>query len=128
MERRSFLKVVGGVTGGLALGVQPALSVDTSTLEVEKVAGLPRRLLGRTGEKVSVVGFPGLALSHYEQDECNRGIVKAFEKGVNYYDVAPAYGRDGDCEKKMGVGLQAIDRSKILFIQTVPRADNNVFT
>jgi len=115
MERRSFLKVVGGVTGGLALGVQPALSADTSTSkrEVEKVAGLPRRVLGRTGEKVSIVGFPGLALSHYEQDECNRGIVKAFEKGVNYYDVAPAYGRDGECEIKMGVGLQSIDRSKI---------------
>jgi len=115
MERRSFLKVVGGVTGGLALGVQPALSGDTSSSkrEVEKAAGLPRRLLGRTGEKVSIVGFPGLALSHYEQDECNRGIVKAFEKGVNYYDVAPAYGRDGECEIKMGVGLQSIDRSKI---------------
>jgi predicted aldo/keto reductase-like oxidoreductase len=115
MERRSFLKVVGGVTGGLALGVQPALSADTSSSkrEVEKVAGLPRRVLGRTGEQVSIVGFPGLALSHYEQDECNEGIRKAFERGVNYYDVAPAYGRDGDCEKKMGVGLQNIDRSKI---------------
>ncbi len=35
--------------------------------------------------------------------------------GVNYYDVAPAYGRDGDCEKKMGIGLEAaaIDRSRI---------------
>jgi len=115
MERRSFLKVAGGVTGGLALGVSPALSSDKSSSkrEVEKVAGLPRRLLGRTGEKVSIVGFPGLALSHYGQDECNRGIVKAFEKGINYYDVAPAYGKDGDCEKKMGVGLQSVDRSKI---------------
>jgi len=105
MERRSFLKVAGGVTGGLALGVQPALSADksSSTREVEKVAGLPRRVLGRTGEKVSIVGFPGLALTHYEQDKCNKGIVKAFENGINYYDVAPAYGRDGDCEKKMGV-------------------------
>ena len=115
MERRSFLKVVGGVTGVLALGVQPALSADksSSTREVEKVAGLPRRVLGRADEKVSIVGFPGLALSHYEQDECNKGIVKAFEKGINYYDVAPAYGRDGDCEKKMGIGLQGVDRSKI---------------
>ena len=115
MERRSFLKVVGGLTGGLALGVQPALSADklSSKEQVEKVAGLPRRVLGRTGEKISVVGFPGLALSHYKQEECNEGIVKAFEKGINYYDVAPAYGRDGDCEKKMGVGLLGIDRSKI---------------
>lgn len=115
MERRSFLKVVGGVTGGLALGVQPALSADESSSkrEVEKVAGLPRRVLGRTGEKVSIVGFPGLALTHYEQGRCNEGICDAFEKGINYYDVAPAYGKDGDCEKKMGIGLQGVDRSKI---------------
>jgi predicted aldo/keto reductase-like oxidoreductase len=115
MERRSFLKVVGGVTGSLALGVRPALSADTSASnrEVEKVAGLPRRLLGRTGEKLSVVGFPGLALSHYEQDRCNKGIRDAFERGVNYYDVAPAYGKNGECEIKMGIGLQAIDRDKI---------------
>ncbi|MHC4323879.1 MAG: aldo/keto reductase [Planctomycetota bacterium] len=115
MERRSFLKAVGGVTGSLALGVQPALSADTSSSqrEVEKVAGLPRRVLGRTGQKVSIVGFPGLALTHYEQDECNKGIRDAFEKGINYYDVAPAYGRDGDCEKKMGIGLLDVDRSKI---------------
>jgi len=115
MERRSFLKAVGGVTGSLALGVQPALSADKSSSkeQVEKVAGLPRRALGRTGEKVSIVGFPGLALTHYEQERCNEGIRDAFEKGINYYDVAPAYGKDGDCEKKMGIGLQALDRSKI---------------
>jgi predicted aldo/keto reductase-like oxidoreductase len=115
MERRSFLKVVGGVTGSLALGVQPALSADKSSSRgaLEKVAGLPRRVLGRTSEKISIVGFPGLALSHYEQDRCNEGIRDAFERGVNYYDVAPAYGRDGECEIKMGIGLGGIDRSKI---------------
>jgi len=115
MERRSFLKVVGGLTGSLALGVQPTLSAEKSSSkrEVEKVAGLPRRVLGRTGEKVSVVGFPGLALRHYEQGRCNEGIIDAFGKGVNYYDVAPAYGTDGECEIKMGIGLQYLDRDKI---------------
>ncbi|MBN2594964.1 MAG: aldo/keto reductase [Sedimentisphaerales bacterium] len=115
MERRSFLKVVGGLTGSLALGMQSAVSSEKSSSqrEVEKVAGLPRRVLGRTGEKISVVGFPGLALSHYEQGRCNEGIIDAFGKGVNYYDVAPAYGRDGECEIKMGLGLQYLDRDKI---------------
>jgi predicted aldo/keto reductase-like oxidoreductase len=115
MERRSFLKIASGVTGGLAFGVQPALSADKSSSkkEVEKVAGLPRRLLGRTGEKISVVGFPGLALTHYDQGRCNEGLIDAFEKGVNYYDVAPAYGRNGECEIKMGIGLQYLDRDKI---------------
>ena len=109
MKRRSFLKIAGGVASGCALGVSPAVAGDTG----EKVKGLPRRALGRTGDKVSVVGFPGLALRHYEQDECNKGIVKAFEQGLNYYDVAPAYGKDGECEIKMGIGLQALDRDKI---------------
>jgi len=109
MERRSFLKIAGGLATGYAIGVRPAIAADEA---VEKVNGLPRRVLGRTGEKVSVVGFPGLSLRHYEQDECNRGLVSAFEKGLNYYDVAPAYGRDGECEIKMGIGLQALDRSK----------------
>jgi len=115
MERRSFLKVAGSVTGSLALGVQPALSADisTSNQQVDKVAGLPRRLLGRTGEKISVIGFPGLALAHYEQGRCNEGIIDAFGNGVNYYDVAPAYGKDGECEIKMGIGLQYLDREKI---------------
>ncbi len=108
MKRRSFLKIAGGVASGCALGVNPV-----SAVEAEKVNGLPRRVLGRTGERVSVVGFPGLALRHYEQDKCNKGIVKAFEQGLNYYDVAPAYGRNGECEIKMGIGLQALDRDKI---------------
>jgi len=110
MERRSFLKIAGGLATGYAIGVRPAMAAEEA---VEKVNGLPRRVLGRTGEKLSVVGFPGLALSNYDQERGNKGIVEAFEKGVNYYDVAPAYGRDGDCEKKMGIGLQALDRSKI---------------
>jgi len=113
MKRRTFLKGMGGIA--TTLTVQSIVGCEQSLLkgQDEKVAGLPRRILGRTGENVSVVGFPGLALSHYDQDRCNAGLLDAFERGVNYYDVAPAYGRDGDCEKKMGVGLQAIDRSRI---------------
>ena len=109
MKRRSFLRIAGGVASGCAIGVNPVVA----GIEDAKVNGLPRRVLGRTGDKVSVVGFPGLALTHYEQDECNAGLVEAFEQGLNYYDVAPAYGKDGDCEIKMGIGLQALDRDKI---------------
>jgi len=113
MKRRTFLKGVGGIATTLTVQSIVGCEQSLSKGQDEKVAGLPRRTLGRTGEKVSVVGFPGLALSHYDQDRCNTGLLDAFERGINYYDVAPAYGRDGDCEKKMGVGLQAIDRSRI---------------
>ena len=102
---------MGGVTGGLALGVDPALAAETPVpAAVETVAGLPRRVLGRTGQKLSVVGFPGLALVHYDQKQCDEGIRKAFDRGINYFDVAPAYG-NGVCETKLGIGLQGLDRS-----------------
>jgi len=113
MKRRTFLKTVGGVTGGLALGADPIFSAQelAASAAPDTVAGLPRRVLGRTGQKVSVVGFPGLALIHYDQKRCDEGIRNAFERGVNYFDVAPAYG-NGQCETKMGIGLQGLDRSR----------------
>jgi predicted aldo/keto reductase-like oxidoreductase len=51
-------------------------------------------------------------LIHQAQDECTAGIQRAFRSGVNYFDVAPAYG-NGDCETKMGIGLEGIDRNRI---------------
>lgn len=115
MKRRSFLKIAGGVAAGSTIGVQAVIGDEraASAQRQQKAGALPRRLLGRTGERISVVAFPGLALSNYNQEQCNAGLRNAFERGVNHFDVAPAYGRDGDCEKKMGIGLQGIDRSKI---------------
>ena len=108
MKRRSFLQAVssGALAAPAVMGAQVRSSTDT---------GLPRRVLGRTGEKISVVCFPGLALTHQELDQeaCTNGLHKAFDRGVNHFDVAPAYGKDGRCEKRMGIGLQGLDRSKI---------------
>jgi len=122
MKRRSFLKTAGGIAGTGLLGVHALQAADTEAKE-EMALGLPRRVLGRTGEKISVVGFPGLALSHYDQDVCTVGLHKAFDQGMNYFDVAPAYGRDGDCEIKMGVGLQGVDRSRIFLACKTKRRD-----
>ena len=58
MKRRTFLKTVGSIATGGALGVQSisgGCEQATSTGTIEKVAGLPRRVLGRTGQKVSIV-------------------------------------------------------------------------
>jgi predicted aldo/keto reductase-like oxidoreductase len=113
MKRRSFLKAVGGAVGAGALAAAPVKGEQPSpaTGQAEKAGGLPRREVGRTGIKASIVGFPGLALIHQDQDPCTAAIHDAFQRGVNYYDVAPAYGH-GDAEIKMGIGLQGIDRDK----------------
>lgn len=111
MKRRSFLKVVGGVTGSMAMGIAPILVSEAEAAAGAANGEMPKRPLGRTGIKVSVVAFAGLALTHYEQDECNRGVHRAFDRGLNYYDVAPAYGKDGACEIKLGAALQGLKRS-----------------
>lgn len=113
MKRRSFLKVMSGVAGAAALGIRPEL-VSEAEAASAKTGEMPKRVLGRTGFKVSVVGFSGLGLMHYDQERCTAEVHKAFEKGLNYYDVAPAYGKDGDCEIKMGVALQGLDRSRYI--------------
>jgi len=121
MKRRLFLKTVGGAAGVAALGMPQLFGAEAPR---EKVEGLPRRVLGRTGQKLSVVGFPGLGLIHYEQEKCTAAVHDAFERGVNYFDVAPAYG-EGRCETKLGIGLQGLDRSKYFLACKTKKRDKD---
>ena len=125
MKRRAFIKVAAGAAaGGYALTLEQVLAQSKPDATVEKVAGMPRRSLGRTGQRVSIVGFPGLALNPVPQEECTKAIHQAFDKGVNYYDVAPAYG-NGVCETKMGIGLQGLDRSKLFLACKTKKRDRD---
>jgi aryl-alcohol dehydrogenase-like predicted oxidoreductase len=107
MKRRAFLKIVAG---SAVLGIQPKL-VSEAVAAAAETGDMPRRPLGRMGWKVSVVGFSGLGLMHYDQATCTAAAHKAFEQGLNYYDVAPAYDK-GNCETKLGIALQGLDRSR----------------
>jgi len=100
MKRRTFIMTVGGAALGLS---------RLSAAAARNSGDLPRRTLGKAAFRMPAVGFPGLALSRYSQEECNRAIPKAFDLGVNHFDVAPAY---GDAEIKMGPALQGIPREK----------------
>lgn len=114
MKRRSFLRVVGGAAGASTFGIEKLLADFRATDDVvSRVAGLPRRLLGRTQREVSIIGFPGLALMRTDPAAAKQAVKDAFDRGVNYYDNAPAYGKDGECEIKMGPALAGLERSKI---------------
>jgi predicted aldo/keto reductase-like oxidoreductase len=110
MKRRNFLRVMGGAAGAVALQTPAMFSADF--VEQSKPEAMPQRELGRTGMKLSVIGFPGLALNQkqYTQEQCNEGVKQAFAAGVNYFDTAPAY---GTCEERMGIALQGLDRKKL---------------
>lgn len=102
MKRRSFLKTVGGAAGLAAVNWTRMFGHAADRPILDHPSGLPRRVLGRTGRAISIVGFPGLALSRLSQEESNTAARKAFDLGCNYFDVAPAY---GDAEQKMGPAL-----------------------
>lgn len=110
MQRRTFLGGVAGVAGGLALPA-PVVPAARAAVQEPSASPLPQRTLGRTGRKVSIVGFPGLCLVHHDQKRCTEGLHAALDRGVNYLDVAPAYG-NGDAETKMGIGLEGIPRDR----------------
>jgi predicted aldo/keto reductase-like oxidoreductase len=116
MERRTFLKLSGTVAGGCVFGnVGCSAGGEVKWSEgkvIRHASGMPRRVLGRTGAEVSMVGFPGLAMIHDDQEACNKAIRKALDIGVNYFDVAPAYG-NGVAEERMGIAMEGIDKSRI---------------
>ncbi|MCX7872488.1 MAG: aldo/keto reductase, partial [Verrucomicrobiae bacterium] len=106
MKRRTFLKTVGGAAGATVILRFPFITKSTAAETTASALPLPKRDLGKTGLKISTAGFSGFALNKYDQDECNRGIRSALDKGINYFDVAPAY---GESEVRMGIALQGVD-------------------
>lgn len=114
MKRRSFLQIVGTAAGAAPLALDRLqAAVKPADDIVRRVHGMPYRVLGRTGRELSLIGFPGLSLMRLDQAGADRAVKAAFDKGVNYYDNAPAYGRDGECEVRMGPALRGLDRDKI---------------
>ncbi len=65
--------------------------------------------LGRTGLNVSRVGFGGGGIGQVwgatTRDEAVRAVHRALDLGINYFDVAPAYG-DGKAEEALGIALK----------------------
>ena len=74
------------------------------------------REYGKTGKKVSILGFGGMRFKEGEPVEKSAEIIiRAVELGVNYLDTAPAYCRDKS-ESIMGLAMQQIESP--VFIST----------
>ncbi|MBP2073365.1 aldo/keto reductase [Thermoanaerobacterium butyriciformans] len=61
-----------------------------------------KRVLGNTGEELSIIGFGGILVMNMEQNKANDLVAYAYDKGINYFDVSPSY---GDAEIKLGNAL-----------------------
>src|SRR5690349_4544499 len=97
VTRREFLGI--GMTAALAAGTEQLSWAADTKQEV------PRRTLGRTGEKVSIVGLGGYHIGSQKEQDSIRIIRTALDNGVNFLDNCWDY-NDGQSEIRMGKALR----------------------
>ncbi|KJF44289.1 oxidoreductase [Draconibacterium sediminis] len=79
---------------------------------------MPKRKLGKTNEELSIIGFGGIMLNDNPQEFANELVAKAFDLGVNYFDVAPKY---GNAEERLGPALKPYRKNTFLACKTRQR-------
>jgi len=79
---------------------------------------MQKRRLGRTDLQVSVIGFGGIPIIALSKDEAEKVVRYAYERGVNYFDTARAY---GDSEEKIGAALKDVRDQVIIATKTHQR-------
>ena len=83
-------------------------------------------ILGRTGLNVSRAGFGGGGIGQVwgptTEAEAIRSVHRALDLGINFFDVAPAYG-DGKAEAALGQALQGRPEPVIIATKVRLRAD-----
>jgi aryl-alcohol dehydrogenase-like predicted oxidoreductase len=65
---------------------------------------MKKRPLGQTGEKLSVIGFGGIVVRDVSPADAADYVARAIDRGINYFDVAPAY---GNAEERLGPALES---------------------
>ncbi len=114
MKRRDFLK-----DAALATTLLSCFPATLAGIEREiKPGSIERRTLGQTGEKLSMLGFGGFVLNQSTPEQAVEWVRLAYEKGVNYFDVAPTY---GNAEERLGPALEPFRKNVFLACKTTQR-------
>jgi aryl-alcohol dehydrogenase-like predicted oxidoreductase len=113
-SRREFLKKSAALMALGVAGEAPGAAVPPS-------AALPTRVLGRTGEKISIIGFG--AGSRFctitDEEQAIRLLERAARLGVTYFDTAASYTRRGlERLSERRLGEFAKRRRKEIFLAT----------
>lgn len=107
VNRRSFLKATAAISASM-----PIASAQGSAGQIENYVEL-----GRTGLKVSEIGFGSSSLQDHSLVE------HALDRGVTYFDTAESY-RFGWSEEAMGKGLKGHRQNVVLASKTKAQANS----
>src|SRR5579875_10137 len=120
LTRRRFLALtIAGAS--LAGASMPLHAEETGRPSAGK---MQYRTLGRTGEKVSIVGIGGAHLGMVADDaQATRIVRTAIDNGVNFMDNCWDYS-DGRCEERMGRALRDGYRQKVFLMTKIDGRDH----
>jgi predicted aldo/keto reductase-like oxidoreductase len=109
MDRRAFLKTAAAATVVKSLTDKVALGAGS----------FPYRTLGRSGEKVSIVGLGGYHIGHPEDEQLSIRLVRtALDNGMNFLDNCWDY-NGGQSEIRMGKALRDGYRQKAFLMTKI---------
>lgn len=77
-----------------------------------------KRRYGSTDVDLSIIGLGGIVVAQMPQDEADAIVRNAYDRGVNYFDVAPTY---ADAEDRLGPALRGIRDEVFLACKTEKR-------
>ncbi len=108
MKRRT---VIGGLAGTTIAGFSGAFESASATSNIY-AGDIPTRTLGKTGEKITIIGLASgrFYLTNSEEDAIAL-TQRAYELGINYFDTAHSYG-NGRSEVIYGKAMKSF-RKKI---------------
>ncbi len=120
-QRRDFIRGVAALGAGAAYGAGAWAQNTPANRETSKTgaAGIPRRDLGRTGVKVSLIGLGGHSIGQLkEEQDAIRLTREAIDAGITFMDNAWDY-HSGKSEEWMGKALQDGYRDKVFLMTKV---------
>src|SRR5207253_2235853 len=110
VTRRIFLK--GALATSVLMGAGPGWTAEIRN-------GMPYRILGRTGEKVSAIGLGGYHIGDpKDEQEAIRIIRSAIDGGINFMDNCWDY-HNGGSETRMGKALRDGYREKVFLMTKI---------
>ncbi|HSV14426.1 MAG TPA: aldo/keto reductase, partial [Tepidisphaeraceae bacterium] len=127
--RRSFIKGAATIAGAATLtknfafaqSTQPAAEgeLPLQTPASTRQGDMLYRTLGRTGEKVSLIGLGGFHISMQKTDDQSIAIIRrAIDSGITFMDNCWDY-RDGLSERRMGLALRDGYRQKVFLMTKI---------
>jgi len=96
MKRREFMQKAAMTAAAVASANQLSAAGKTPANPIA------RRTLGKTGEKLSIIGFGGIVVMDETPGDATNIVAEAVDRGINYFDVAPSY---GNAQERLGPAL-----------------------